>query len=453
MRKKTTGIRRVNFAFRELTSALPWIAGFIVTLVAVCIFLSSPPKSSLAASHDASLVSTSTREGRLAVFDDVWETIQSRYYDPTFRGIDWNAKRAIFRPSAAEAVGTHEFYEVLRQMIASLRDAHTRVYSPEEKFDWWNPRFVTAGLTIREIEAAPTVLQVEPNSGPASSGIRPGDVIVNIDDVPALKLVERRLQNSSVPSSVDFARFRAIANLLEGPPATSVRVGWQARDGDMKSALFQRHWTERRLGLHVRRKGNVAILEIEAFTQAVALDFARALPKTVHGARGIILDLRSNGGGDAEAMAEVASAFLGDGVNLGRFADRSGASFELQTNSKLLWPAAPLTHTTLPLVVLTSESTSSAAEILGAALQTSRRSIVLGTETCGCVLAIRSRHTLPDGGVLDVSEFDYRTAEGVRLEGVGVKPDQTIKLKRSDIYSRHDRAVESAQALLKNSRH
>ena len=54
-------------------------------------------------------------------------------------------------------------------------------------------------------------------------------------------------------------------------------------------------------------------------------------------------------------------------------------------------------------------------------LQTKRRRVI-GTGTCGCVLAIRSRHALPDGGVLDVSEFDYRTAAGVRLEGRGIIP-------------------------------
>ena len=36
-----------------------------------------------------------------------------------------------------------EFYEVIRKMIGSFRDAHTRVYAPEEKFDWWSPRFVS----------------------------------------------------------------------------------------------------------------------------------------------------------------------------------------------------------------------------------------------------------------------------------------------------------------------
>jgi len=113
---------------------------------------------------DSSLVSTTTVEGRLAVFDDAWETIQERYYDPKFHGIDWQAQRATFRPAAARAGKPHEFYDVLRQMIASLKDAHTRVYSPDEKFDWWSPRFITVGLTVREIEGVPTVIQIDPGS-------------------------------------------------------------------------------------------------------------------------------------------------------------------------------------------------------------------------------------------------------------------------------------------------
>ncbi len=68
--------------------------------------------------------------------------------------------------------------------------------------------------------------------------------------------------------------------------------------------------------------------------------------------------------------------------------------------------------------------------------------------TCGCVLAIRNRHALPDGGLLDVSEFDYRTAERHRLEGAGIKPDDTVKLTRNDIYSRRDAALEFAKNVL-----
>jgi carboxyl-terminal processing protease len=399
---------------------------------------------------DPHVVSTATPEGRLAVFDDVWETIQERYYDPALNGIDWEAKRNTFRPAAAKAGSVYELYDVLRQMISSLKDAHTRVYSPDEKFDWWNPRYVTVGLTIREIEGVPIVVHVASGSAADRAEIRPGDAIVSIDGVSAAEFISNRLETFGSRID-DRARYRSIATLFDGQPGTSVKIGWTTRDGKSKSATLQRYWAQRHLGFSNQRKGKLAILKIDAFTQSVALEFSRSLPNMLEGAEGIVLDLRSNGGGDAEAMADVASLFLDDGINLGKFADRSGASFELQTYMKRLWRVPQLSRVKLPLVVLTSESTSSAAEIMVAALQMKGRARVIGAGTCGCVLAIRSRHPLPDGGLLDVSEFDYRTATGVRLEGLGIKPDETVTLSRSDIYSRRDPALEVAKNVL-NSR-
>jgi carboxyl-terminal processing protease len=397
---------------------------------------------------DSKLVSTATVEGRLAVFDDVWETIQDRYYDPKFHGIDWQAKRTAFRPVAARAGNTQEFYDVLRQMIASLRDAHTRVYSPDEKFDWWTPRFVTVGLTIREVERAPTVIQIEAGSAASKTEIRQGDVIVSIDDVPAAQFVAQRMRQLGLGDEGNI-RHRVIANLFDGSAGTNVKIEWVTRNGKHKSTVLQRYWSQRNLGFNNQRKGKIAILRLDAFTQTVAVDFAKNLPEVLEGAEGIVLDLRANGGGDAEAMADVASLFLDEGTNLGRFADRSGAAFELQTFPKRLWRSSALASIKLPLVVLTSENTSSAAEILAATLQAKGRAQVLGNGTCGCVLAIRNRHALPDGGVLDVSEFDYKTAGGVRLEGAGIKPDKVIPLTRTDVYSQHDRTLDRAINLLK----
>ena len=421
------------------------LTSLVLLILAIAQFASV--SVSRAARDDSSLVSTTTTEGRLAVFDDAWETIQDRYYDPNFHGIDWQAKRTTFRPAAARANSTHEFYDVLRQMIASLKDAHTRVYSPDEKFDWWNPRFVTVGLTTREVQGVPIVLQIDPASAAAKTDVRPGDVIVSIDDVPAAEFVTQRLAASGLSRDSD-ARYRAMAGLFDGPAGTSVKVTWANRSGKHKSAVLQRYWAQRLLGFNNQRRGNIAFLRLDAFTQSVALEFAKTLPDLLEGAEGIVLDLRSNGGGDAEAMADIASLFLDDGINLGRFADRSGAAFELQTFSRRMWRIPRLTQIKLPLVVLTSESTSSAAEILVATLQAKRRALVIGTETCGCVLAIRNRHALPDGGILDVSEFDYRTAGGVRLEGAGVKPDEKSTLTRADIYSRRDAQFELARDFL-----
>ena len=425
-----------------------WKSVFVLSALLCCfVTLLALPARSRASRDDAVLVSTATAEGRLVVFDDVWETIEDQYYDPHFRGVDWQAKRTAFRPAAARASNAQEFYELMRHMIASLRDAHTRVYSPDEKFDWWNPRFVTIGVAVREIEGLPLVVQVEPNSAAAKLDIRAGDEIVSVDTIPVTEFIEQRLKNSGTAPD-ERGRYRSIATLFDGQPGTSVEIAWSNRDGKVKSAVLQRYWTQRQLGFSTHKKGKLAILRLDAFTQSLALDFSKALPSALEDAEAVVLDLRSNGGGDAEAMADVASLFLPDGINLGRFADRSGAAFELHTYSTRLWRVPQLSKVKLPLVVLTGESTSSAAEIMAAALQAGGRARVIGVATCGCVLAIRSRHALPDGGLLDVSEFDYRTADGVRLQDRGVLPDQLIRPTRSDLYSRRDPAFEAAKRYL-----
>ena len=404
------------------------------------------PRSAAAAVDDTTVVSTSTAEGRLAVFDDVWETIDERYYDSQFHGVDWQKSRTTFRAAAAKANSSRDFYEVIRKMISALRDAHTRVYAPDEKFDWWNPRFITLGFTIREVEGWPTVVQVDRTSQAARNGIRPGDVITKIDDIPAKEFIRQKLQTPGLASDAS-ARFRAIANVLEGPAGSIVKIDWQSKNGKTRAAEFTRFWNQRQLGFSSQRADRLAIIRIDAFTQSLALEFTKALPAMIDGAEGIILDLRANGGGDAEAMADLVSPFLEDGTGLGKFVDRLGASFELHSYRKRLWPSTPATD--LPIVILTSESTASAAEIMASVLQTKRGAQVIGSATCGCVLAIRNRHPLPDGGVLDVSEFDYRTAEGVRLEGRGITPNEVTTLKRQDLYAGRDRTMEVAKSLFR----
>jgi C-terminal peptidase prc len=413
---------------------------------AILWILQTIPPSSRAA-DDSTLVSTSTVEGKLAVFDDVWETIEERYYDSQFHGVDWQKSRTTFRAAAAKTNSSREFYDVVRKMISALRDAHTRVYAPDEKFDWWNPRFITLGFTIREVEGLPTVVQVDRTSQAFRNGIRPGDVVTKIDDLPAKEFIRQKLQTPGLASDAS-ARFRAIANVLEGPAGSIVKIDWQSKDGKTRAAEFTRFWNQRQLGFNSQRVDRLAIIRIEAFTQSLALEFMKALPAMLDGAEGIILDLRANGGGDAEAMADLVAPFLDDGTGLGKFVDRLGASFELHAYRKRFWPSTSATD--LPIVILTSESTASAAEIMAAVLQTKRGAQVIGSPTCGCVLAIRNRHTLPDGGVLDVSEFDYRTADGVRLEGRGITPNEVTTLKRKDLYAGRDRTMEVAKSLFRH---
>ena len=150
------------------------VALFLLVNFPVPLFPRSPiiTPAARASGNEAALLSTATPEGRLAVFDDVWARINERYYDQTFHGLDWDAQRTTFRALAAKAGSGQELYAVLRLMIASLNDPHTRVFAPEEKSDWWRPRFVSVGLALAEIAGVPTVIKVDNNSAPQRAGAR-----------------------------------------------------------------------------------------------------------------------------------------------------------------------------------------------------------------------------------------------------------------------------------------
>jgi carboxyl-terminal processing protease len=391
-------------------------------------------------------ISTATLEGRLAVFDDAWETVRDRYYDPTFNGLDWQAERLKFRPLAARAQTTAELYGVLRRMLGSLHDAHTRVYAPDERFDWQHPRFISVGISVREVGGAPVVVAIERGSEAERAGLRVGDALISIDNEPALDLFARRLKEQTGSSTLAAARLQAMAKLFEGAPDSTVRISWLDVDGKLRFATLRREWHEREAALRVRRvRGEIGIIEFDAFTQSIAVDFMRSLDGKLRGVRGLIIDLRNNGGGDAEAMTEVVSAFLPTGKSLGCFTDRNGRiQFQPHTRAAMLFAPDSIKSFRAPVVILTSERTSSAAEIFAASLREARRAIIIGQNTCGCVLAIRRPHTLPDGGELDVSEMDYFTATGTRLEGTGLVPDEKITLERRDLRARRDRAIERA---------
>lgn len=434
---------RKNFVFQKFHIRLR----LALALCLLIIFLFP----SLPLSAGTHTISTATREGRLAVFDDVWETIRGRYYDPSLQGVDWLKQRERFRPLAAEARNSSEFYSILRRMIGLLRDAHTRVYAPDEKFDWQRPRHISIGISVREVEGLPVVVSVEPQSEAERAGLRAGDQLKSINGENAVVVFARRIDAQAGSSTVAAVRLRAMATLFEGAANSSVSVSWMSSDGKERTATLTRAWREREMSLHVRRVGNLGVLTFNAFTLAVAADFHRALKRDLRNARGLVIDLRGNGGGEAEAMAEIASAFLPAGKSLGRFTDRAGrVALEPHTRNAMLYVADAITRLQTPLIILTGESTSSAAEIFVAALKDAGRATVIGTSTCGCVLAIRRRHTLPDGGLLDISEMDYRTASSTRLEGTGILPDEKIEARIDDLRSGYDRALDNALKRLKS---
>ncbi|HEX8071253.1 MAG TPA: S41 family peptidase [Pyrinomonadaceae bacterium] len=397
--------------------------------------------------------STATRAGRLAVFDDVWATVGVRYYDPAFGGVDWQAWGASLRPVAADAPTQDELYAVLRRLVATLRDPHTRVYAPGEYTDWQRPRYLSAGVSLRELAGALVVTRVEPDSTAARAGVRAGDELRSVDGEGAAALLARRVSELARDPADAAARRAAVARLFDGPLAAPVNAVFADARGRTLEVQLRRAWAERAPALAVRREGAYAVVSFNLFTEEIALALLRALRTDLRRARGLVIDLRENGGGDAEAMTDLASAFLPAGTSLGQFTDRTGRlSAAPQTRAAPLLAAERIEQFDAPVVLLTSARTASAAEIFVAALRGGGRARTVGEQTCGCVLGIRRRHTLPDGGALDLSELDYHTARGTRLERAGLAPDDAIAPTRADLSTGRDPALTRALVVLNLNR-
>ena len=438
--------------FQSRSLLLTIVVPFILLLFALSLFSLFSPLfwSPALADGDPKRLSAATREDRLKIFDEVCQIIRERYYDPTFHGLDWQSVNATFRPLAAEARDTAELYAVLRRMLSRLGDAHTRIYAPGECADWRRQCFVTVGVTVREIAGEIIVVNTERESEAERRGVRAGDRVVSIDGQPVETVFAVLLEEQTGTSSITAARAQATAKLFHGPLNSFVAVGF-ARDGEHeKTVRLQRILHVRPIIFRMRRIGDYGLVHFNAFTQETAVEFMRALRGELRGVRGIILDLRNNGGGEAEAMTDIASVFLPRGTSMGRFTDREGRiAFEPQTRAAMLLSADMVTSFRGPVIILTGAKTASAAEIFVAALKEAQRAIIIGEDTCGCVLGIRRRHPLPDGGRLDISEMNYHTAGGARLEGSSVMPDERITPGRHDFQAGRDRAVERAIETIK----
>lgn len=384
-------------------------------------------------------------EQHLQVFEDVWRTIGERYYDANLRGINWKAQRAEFRQRAANAVDETELYRVLREMVGNLHDSHTRVFAPEEKSDWRSPRFVGVGVSIREIENELVITNVEKGSPAERANLKIGDVLTKIDDAPAKDFFTRKIIAQRGASTAAAGRLKAAAGVFDGAADSVVRVNFRDASGRERFAALRREWRTLTSSLRVKRTDDTLIIAFDAFTPEIVREFFYVLTTNLRGARGIVLDLRTNRGGSTEAMTDIASAFLPENADIGKFVDRAGkTAVESKARRWLLYAASAVRVRDLPVVVLTGTATASAAEIFTAALKSSNRAKSIGATTCGCVLAIRRQHNLPDGGVLEISELDFQMPDGARLEGIGVAPDTTLLPTLQDVRQKRDRALEQA---------
>ncbi|MGH9447618.1 MAG: S41 family peptidase, partial [Terriglobia bacterium] len=297
----------------------------------------------------------------------------------------------IFGPSSSMTVGA------IPGMLRTL-DPHSNFFSPKAfqalRLDQ-EGKYFGVGMMIQlrlspANEMAPTVDYPLPASPAMHAGIRPGDVIIDVN------------HQSTAGLSID-----RVANMLKGPQGTVVSLT-VSRTGYPKALNFKltrAAISEKSVDVAFMIRPGIGYIHVRNFDETTN----RELTKTLHkmqseGLSGLILDLRDNPGGLLEEAVEVAGHFLQKGQLIVYHYGRS--------SPERRYYAMTGNHgDDYPIVILINSDTASAAEIVTGALQDHDRALVVGQTSFGKGL-VQTVFPLSDHAGLALTTAHYYTPSG-----------------------------------------
>ena len=299
---------------------------------------------------------------------------------------------------------------------------HAALQPIDPYFRYFDPRSVGAvrgeatgsfgGLGI-ELEASGSALRVVAPipGGPAErAGVVSGDLIVRVDDQPVS----------------GNALVEAIAK-MRGQPGTSVSITIQRAGSTDELTLSLTRDTIRRQALRSGMEGEVLVLRLAGFPEAIAASLEQAVTQAAaeRAPKAVVLDLRGNPGGMLREAVRVADTFLGGGeiVSL-----RGGSPLRHRS-----WQAdASELLAGLPMVVLIDARSASAAELVADALQHNRRATVMGQRSFGKGSVQTVMPLGENKGAIRLTTAYYHGPSGQSVHRVGVTPDiELIDASRS----------------------
>jgi carboxyl-terminal processing protease len=297
--------------------------------------------------------------------------------------------------------------------VASLGDPYATYETPYEYNDFNNPPahpFAGVGITVNPISGGLLVQEVIPGSPAAKAGVEPGDVITQVNSRTLAKVTSQQA-----------------LDLIRGPSGSRVTLGVRRGSRRLTFPLTRKLISTPLVvaGIDTHHGVRIGVIELPTFdVPGVHGEVAENLELLLHqGVKGIVLDLRDNGGGLVTEAQLVVSLFLSRGVVV-TTRGRAQATTTIRVTGD---PIAP----TIPLAVLVNRNTASAAEIATGALQDHHRAVVVGTRTYGKGV-FQEIQPLSNGGAIVVTVGQYYLPNGTNLgsgglrRGPGIKPNVTV---------------------------
>ena len=362
-----------------------------------------------------------TPELEARVFDRAWDLVARHYWDRAKTGEAWADARAHFRPLALKAPDRPAFYTILGEMLASLGDSHVYAIDPLQiaigKARDAGQAAEGFGFTMMPDDAGHwLVTRVVAGTSAGKAGVEIGWEVRGVNG----KSVDIDYQ----PTDAEVASFDFVD---ENGAMHQLRL----------TAAMQDPQPVRRA---VRLAGNVLLVSLDGFDPGDDKWLARTLDDGPPPSA-VILDLRDNDGGDADVLARVGGLFFAEDRPLVQRIERKTNVQKLHGTGRRAYLG--------PLAVLIGPDSASGAEAFAALIDESGRGITVGERTAGALTGA-SEYRLPDGGQLSVAEFDIRTPDGKRLEGVGLQPRIPIKPTLADRRAGRDPVLDRALIAVKS---
>jgi carboxyl-terminal processing protease len=339
---------------------------------------------------DLAAKSDESYEG-LKIFSDVIQLIEKEYVD------DVESKELI--------------QKAIQGMVQSL-DPHSSLLPPEAFEDLQidtKGKFTGIGIHITMKDGFVTVISPIEDTPAYKAGIIAQDRIIKVDGKPVKDL-------------------REAVNMMRGPKGTRVSVTI-ARQGEKEPIDFElvRDVIPIVSVKEVDLKPGYGYIRLSQFSGSTTKELEEALQKMESAKvpmKGLILDLRNNGGGLLNQAIKVSDLFLEEGKIL-------SIKGRDQKNTKEYMATPDTVSRKYPIVVLINSGSASASEIVAGALQDQKRALILGTTSFGKG-SVQTVETLRDGSGLKLTIARYYTPSGRSIQAKGIEPDIVLKHKRID---------------------
>ncbi|MEO7912522.1 MAG: S41 family peptidase [Roseiflexaceae bacterium] len=375
--------------------------------------------------HVSADVTIDFNQEKLQIFDECWRELRDRFYDPTFRGLDWSAARAQFAPLAAGAQTPNELYQIINLMVGELRASHLGAGG-----GYWSGQNGYTGLLFDPIEQAATgrlmITSIIPD-GPAAlasdgAPIQVGDQLLAVDGVelsPAVnldQLLQRTIGRRVRLRIASKAAAPDIAEEAQSSP-TMRELAIRPISADQYDALRYRDWVyTNKAYVHRVSSGRLGYVHIREMSYRAYQQFLSDLDTETHGKQGVVLDVRFNGGGHTATF--ILDVLARQSVLLSAFRDHPSTDAGHLAGNRVL---------NKPTVLVINERCFSNTEMFTEGYRRLRLGKVVGRPTGGAVIWTFSMRLL-DGMHVSVPRFKVATPEGEDLEGTGRAVDLDVPL-------------------------